>query len=148
MMESVIGPVLDKALETVLKKVSEGKKLSTEDLIVLMLGLFRDVRNDISETNKRVNVMGDALNRRIDALADTLNKRIDTLENTLNRRIDTVMGMVGDVRKEIAETNKRIDALGDSLNKRIDDTNKRIDVLYELLGKVYETLIKQRFSTP
>jgi hypothetical protein len=39
--------------------------------------------------------------------------------------------------------NRRIDAISDSLNNRIGETNKRIDMLYDLLGKIYETLIKQ-----
>ena len=68
-----------------LRKVGEGKKLSTEDLVVLMLGLFQGIRKDVTETNKRI----------------------------------------------------------DEVNRRIDETNKRIDTLYDLLGKIYQTLIKQ-----
>jgi hypothetical protein len=30
----------------------------------------------------------------------------------------------------------------ESINRRIDETNKRIDNLYDLLGKIYEVLIK------
>ena len=68
-----------------LRKVGEGKKLSTEDLVVLMLGLFQGIRKDVTETNKRI----------------------------------------------------------DEVNRRIDETNKRINTLYDLLGKIYQTLIKQ-----
>jgi len=30
-----------------------------------------------------------------------------------------------------------------NIDRRIDETNKRIDALYDLLEKIYETLIKQ-----
>jgi hypothetical protein len=35
MVESVTSAVIEKALDTVLRKVGEGRKLSTEDLVVL-----------------------------------------------------------------------------------------------------------------
>jgi len=38
--------------------------------------------------------------------------------------------------------NNRINALNDALSRRIEETNKRIDTLYDLLGKIYEALIK------
>ncbi|PLC66987.1 hypothetical protein B7L70_09425 [Vulcanisaeta sp. EB80] len=54
MVESVVASVVDKALETVLRKVGEGKKLSTEDLVVLMLGLFRELRSEVVDVRKEV----------------------------------------------------------------------------------------------
>jgi len=114
MVESVVASAIDKALETVLRKVGEGKKLTTEDLVVLMLGLFQEIRKDVTETNKR-----------IDAINDSLSKRIDEV----NRRID--------------ELGKGMSEMRESINRRIDETNKRIDNLYDLLGKIYEALIKQ-----
>jgi len=113
MVESVVASAIDKALETVLRKVGEGKKLTTEDLVVLMLGLFQEIRKDVTETNKR-----------IDAINDSLSKRIDEV----NRRID--------------ELGKGMSEMRESINRRIDETNKRIDTLYDLLGKIYEVLIK------
>jgi len=43
--------------------VGEGRKLSTEDLVVLMLGLFREIRNDAANTNKRINTLYDLLGK-------------------------------------------------------------------------------------
>jgi len=63
MVESVVGAVVDKALEAVLRKVGEGRKLSTEDLVVLMLGLFQEIRKDITETNKRIDNLYDLLGK-------------------------------------------------------------------------------------
>ena len=57
MVESVVSSVIDKALETVLKKVNEGRKLSTEDLVVLVLGLFREIRRDMAEMSKRIDAL-------------------------------------------------------------------------------------------
>jgi len=63
MVESVVASVVDKALEAVLRKVGEGRKLSTEDLVVLMLGLFQEIRKDITETNKRIDNLYDLLGK-------------------------------------------------------------------------------------
>ena len=69
-----------------MRKVSEGKKLSTEDLVVLMLGLFQEIRKDITETNKRIDElvkdmgeMGESINKRIDNLYDLLGKIYEAL---------------------------------------------------------------------
>jgi hypothetical protein len=121
MVESIVASAIDKALETVLRKVGEGKKLSTEDLVVLMLGLFQEIRKDVTETNKRIDAINDSLSRRI----EETNKRIDEV----NMRID--------------ELGKGMSEMRESINRRIDETNKRIDTLYDLLGKIYEALIKQ-----
>jgi len=117
MVESVVASVVDKALEAVLRKVGEGRKLSTEDLVVLMLGLFQEIRKDVTETNKRIDAINDSLSKRIDALYDLVGRNYEALNN-------------------------RINALNDALSRRIDETNKRIDNLYDLMGKIYEALIK------
>ncbi|KUO81374.1 MAG: hypothetical protein AT714_05370 [Vulcanisaeta sp. OSP_8] len=125
MVESVVASVVDKALEAVLRKVGEGKKLSTEDLVVLMLGLFQEIRKDVTETNKRIDALYELTSKNYEALnkrIDEVNKRIDAMNNELIRKID--------------ETNKRIDAINDSLSKRID-------ALYELMGKNYEALTQE-----
>ena len=84
----VFASAIGAALETVLRKVSEGKKLSTEDLVVLMLGLFRELRGEVVDVGKEI--------------AEVRNE-ITNMLNNIDRRID--------------ETNKRIDALYDLLEK-------------------------------
>ena len=86
-----------------LRKVGEGKKLSTEDLVVLMLGLFQGIRK---ETNKRIDALYDLVGRNY----ETLNNRINALNDTLSRRIE-------ETNKRIDETNKRIDTLYNLLGK-------------------------------
>ncbi|PLC67624.1 hypothetical protein B7L70_07710 [Vulcanisaeta sp. EB80] len=132
MVESVVGAVVDKALEAVLRKVGEGKKLTTEDLVVLMLGLFQEIRKDVTETNKRIDALYDLVGKNYEVLSrkiDETNKRIDALYELMGRNYEAL--------------NNRINALNETLSRRIDETNKRIDTLYDLLGKIYETLIKQ-----
>ena len=132
MVESIAASAIDKALEAVLRKVGEGRKLSTGDLVVLMLGLFReirkevvDVRNEITETNKRIDAINDALIKRI----EETNKRIDALYDLVGRNYEALRNEIAEVRKEVADLR--------------NDVNRRIDTLYELMGKIYETLIKQ-----
>jgi len=105
------------AVEHVLSKIREGKKLSTEDILVLYLGTIvgdlKEIRADIA---------------RLDDKIDKTNQRIDDIVKTLSARID--------------ETNKRIDDLARSLSARIDETNKRIDAVQATLLEIQKLLIE------
>jgi len=104
-------------VEHVLSKIREGKKLSTEDILVLYLGTIvgdlKEIRADIA---------------RLDDKIDKTNQRIDDIVKTLSARID--------------ETNKRIDDLARSLSARIDETNKRIDAVQATLLEIQKLLIE------
>jgi len=67
------------AVEHVLAKIREGKKLSTEDVLVLYLGTIvgdlKEIRADIARLDHRI----DETNKRI----DEVNKRIDAVQSTL-----------------------------------------------------------------
>ncbi len=114
---SVAYDALKMAVEHVLGKIREGKKLSTEDVLVLYLGTIvgdlKEIRTDIA---------------RLDSRIDETNKRIDEIVKTLSARID--------------ETNKRIDDLARSLSARIDETNKRIDAVQATLLEIQKLLIE------
>ena len=105
------------AVEHVLSKIREGKKLSTEDILILYLGTIvgdlKEIRTDIARLDHRI---------------DETNKRIDDIVKTLSARID--------------ETNKRIDDLARSLSARIDETNKRIDAVQATLLEIQKLLIE------
>jgi uncharacterized coiled-coil DUF342 family protein len=105
------------AVEHVLSKIREGKKLSTEDILILYLGTIvgdlKEIRADIA---------------RLDDKVDKTNQRIDDIVKTLSARID--------------ETNKRIDDLARSLSARIDETNKRIDAVQTTLLEIQKLLIE------
>jgi uncharacterized coiled-coil DUF342 family protein len=112
------------AVEHVLAKIREGKKLSTEDLFILYLGTIvgdlREIKAEITRLDHRI----DETNTRI----DQTNQRIDEIAKSLSARID--------------ETNKRIDELARSLSARIDETNKRIDAVQATLLEIQKLLIE------
>jgi uncharacterized coiled-coil DUF342 family protein len=121
---SVAYDALKMAVEHVLSKIREGKKLSTEDVLILYLGTIvgdlKEIRTDMARLDSRI----DETNKRIDDVVKSLSARIDET----NRRID--------------ETNKRIDELARSLSARIDETNKRIDDLARRIDAVQTTLLE------
>jgi uncharacterized coiled-coil DUF342 family protein len=121
---SVAYDALKMAVEHVLGKIREGKKLSTEDLLVLYLGTIvgdlKEIRAEIARLDHRI----DETNKRI----DQTNQRIDEIAKSLSARID--------------ETNKRIDDLARSLSARIDETNKRIDAVQATLLEIQRLLLE------
>jgi uncharacterized coiled-coil DUF342 family protein len=121
---SIAYDALKMAVEHVLGKIREGKKLSTEDVLVLYLGTIvsdlKEIRTEIARLDHRI----DETNKRI----DQTNQRIDDIAKTLSARID--------------ETNKRIDDLARSLSARIDETNKRIDAVQATLLEIQKLLIE------
>jgi uncharacterized coiled-coil DUF342 family protein len=119
-VSGVAYDALKMAVEHVLGKIREGKKLSTEDVLVLYLGTIvgdlKEIRTDIARLDHRI----DETNKRI----DQTNQRIDDIVKTLSTRID--------------ETNRRID----ETNKRIDDLAKRIDAVQTTLLEIQKPLLE------
>ena len=101
---SIAYDALKMAVEHVLDKIREGKRLSTEDVLVLYLGTIvsdlKEIRADIARLDHRI---------------DETNKRIDDVVKSLSARID--------------ETNKRIDDLA----KRIDAVQTTLLEIQKLL---------------
>jgi uncharacterized coiled-coil DUF342 family protein len=132
---SVAYDALKMAVEHVLGKIREGKKLSTEDVLVLYLGTIvgdlKEIRADIARLDSRI----DETNKRIDDVTKSLSTRIDEVTKTLSARID-------ETNKRIDEVNKRIDDLARSLSARIDETNKRIDDLAKRIDALQTTLLE------
>jgi peptidoglycan hydrolase CwlO-like protein len=91
MVEAIVTSVLEEALrqasERIAKKITEGKRLTSIDVIILLL---------------------DQMNKRMEIMNESLNKRIDDLNTSLNKRID-------DTNKRIDDTNKRIDEIKEDL---------------------------------
>ncbi len=116
-ISGVAYDALKTAVGHVLSKIREGKKLTTEDVLILYLGTIvgdlKEIRTDIA---------------RLDDKIDKTNQRIDDIVKTLSARID--------------ETNRRIDEISRSLSARIDETNKRIDELAKRIDAVQATLLE------
>jgi uncharacterized coiled-coil DUF342 family protein len=101
MVEAVVTSVLEEALrqasERIAKKITEGKKLTSTDVIILLL----------DQMNKRIDDLSASLNKRID---DT-NKRIDDLNTSLNKRIDDIKGDLRSLHQEVSSIKSDIIAL-------------------------------------
>ncbi len=80
---------------------------------------YKILRQDIKETNSRIDSTAGALNSRIDSTAGALNSRIDSLRQEL--------------RTDIAALHSRIDALRQELRTDIAALHSRIDALYQAL---------------
>lgn len=96
---SVAYDALKMAVEHVLGKIREGKKLSTEDVLVLYLGAIvgdlKEIRADIARLDNRI----DESNKRIDELVRSLSARIDET----NKRIDVVQATLLEIQKLLIE---------------------------------------------
>jgi uncharacterized coiled-coil DUF342 family protein len=129
---SIAYDAVKMAVEHVLSKIREGKKLSTEDILILYLGTIvgdlKEIRIDIARLDHRI---------------DETNKRIDEV----NKRIDQTNQRIDDVVKNLST---RI-AIIDETNKRIDDLAKRIDAVQTTLLEIQKLLlelVKTRQSAP
>jgi uncharacterized coiled-coil DUF342 family protein len=134
-VSSIAYDALKMAVEHVLGKIREGKKLSTEDILILYLGTIvgdlREIKAEIARLDNKI----DKTNQRIDEIVKTLSSRIDET----NRRIDEISRSLS---ARIDETNKRIDDLARSLSARIDETNRRIDAVQATLLEIQKLLIE------
>ncbi|GAB4536771.1 MAG: paREP15, coiled-coil protein [Thermodesulfovibrionia bacterium] len=114
-----------------------GYRLAIESMNQRLINLendIRDIRNQLIETNKRIDDVRDYLLARIDDTnkrLDDTNKRLDIIHIDLIKRID-------ETNKRIDETNQRID----KTNQRIGETNQRIDNLYIEIGNIKADLKK------
>jgi uncharacterized coiled-coil DUF342 family protein len=94
------------AVEHVLSKIREGKKLSTEDVLVLYLGTIvsdlKEIRADIARLDHRIG----ETNRRIDDVVKSLSARIDETNKRIDdlaKRIDAVQTTLLEIQKLLLE---------------------------------------------
>jgi seryl-tRNA synthetase len=91
MTEAVITSVLEEALrqasERIARKLTEGKRLTDTEVIILLL----------DQMNKRMEIMNESLNKRIDDLSASLNKRIDDLKEDVKLLRQEVSSIKSDV---------------------------------------------------
>ena len=96
---SIAYDAVKMAVEHVLSKIREGKKLSTEDILILYLGTIvgdlKEIRTEIARLDHRI----DETNKRIDELARSLSARIDET----NKRIDAVQATLLEIQKLLIE---------------------------------------------
>jgi len=126
MVEAVVTSVLEEALrqasERIAKKIAEGKRLTSTDVIILLL----------DQMNKRMEIMNESLNKRIDDLSASLNKRIDDT----NKRIDDLNNSLN---KRIDDTNKRIDEIKEDLKLLHQEVSSIKSDVIALMGEKLKT---------
>jgi len=103
---SIAYDALKMAVEHVLGKIREGKKLSTEDVLVLYLGTIvgdlKEIRADIARLDDKI----DKTNQRIDDIVKTLSARIDETNKRIDdlaKRIDAVQAALLEIQKLLIE---------------------------------------------
>ena len=101
MVEAVVTSVLEEALrqasERIAKKITEGKRLTSIDVIILLL----------DQMNKRMEIMNESLNKRIDDLSASLNKRIDDT----NKRIDDTNKRIDDIKEDLRLLHQEVSSI-------------------------------------
>ena len=124
---------------------------------------IQDVRQDVRQTNERMDTLRTELSGRIDALRtetsghigalrtetnerfDQMNGRIDALHTETNERFDQMNGRIDALRTETNERfdqmNGRFDQMNHQTNGRFDQTNGRIDELGKQLDSRYARLM-------
>ncbi|RSN76969.1 hypothetical protein [Candidatus Methanodesulfokora washburnensis] len=105
MAEAIVTSVLEEALrqasERIAKKITEGKRLTSTDVIILLL----------DQMNKRMEAMNESLNKRIDDLNTSLNKRIDDLSASLNKRIDDTNRRIDDIKEDLRSLHQEVSSI-------------------------------------
>ena len=100
-MTSVLEEALRQASERIAKKITEGKRLTSIDVIILLL----------DQMNKRMEIMNESLNKRIDDLNTSLNKRIDDLSASLNKRIDDTNKRIDDIKEDLRLLHQEVSSI-------------------------------------
>ena len=80
---------------------------------------IQDVRQDVRQTNERIDEARTEMSGRVNELRIEMNTRIDDLRTEMSGRID--------------QTNERIDEARAEMNTRIDDLAKQLDSRYARL---------------
>jgi chromosome segregation ATPase len=94
---SVLEEALRQASERIAKKITEGKRLTSTDVIILLL----------DQMNKRI----DDTNKRIDDLSASLNKRIDDLNTSLNKRIDDTNKRIDEIKEDLRSLHQEVSSI-------------------------------------
>jgi chromosome segregation ATPase len=121
-MEQAALAALDKALslllETVVKEIEAGKRLTTENLLSVLAASNWELLRQIGQVGEEIgSVRGEIAQVRGELARE--HERIDDLQKVL-------AGMQASFAKRLDETNKRIDALQKTLSRRDEQTHRRL----------------------
>jgi len=125
--ERVAAKALEEALARIIRKASEGKRLSDSEVALLVMGLMLRRLDDLKAYVDRG---ADDLDKRVDDLKAYVDKGFADLKGYVDEKFDDLKAYVD---KEIADlkayVDKRVDDLKSYVDSRFDSVEKRIDDL-------------------
>ena len=145
--ETLLSTVLSQVSRRILEKLEKGKKLSTEDILLLYLDLMhremRELREELRETNRRIDEVRGTLLAKI----EETNRRIDSVQEMMLAKIEETNKRIDETNKRIDESNRRIDRVQEVLLAKIEETNRRIDELYKLYAELRSLIRQEKRAT-
>ncbi len=90
--------VVKEALETIVKKIREGKKLSDAEVLLLVVSQMRKEQELII---KMFEEFKNDVNRRLDEFKNDVNKRFDEFKGYVEKRFERIESEIGDLKDEI-----------------------------------------------
>jgi archaellum component FlaC len=101
--EALLSRVLDEAVNRVARKVSKGKKLSDQEIIILYLDIMTKT------SDKRFNDLKEYVDVRHGDFKEYVDKRFDSIDNrleSLEKRVDLVYSEVSCIKTDIIKMMK------------------------------------------
>lgn len=92
----------------------------------LTLEILKQIRDNVAETNVRIDTLGDRLDARIDHLGDRLDARIDKLDGTVRQLADRQTESELRLATEIVALSHAVGGVRDLLREHLDE-RKRVD---------------------
>jgi hypothetical protein len=137
------GELIDKlaeaaaeAISRIVKKVSEGKRLSDREVMVLVMSLMMRRFDDFREhMDKSIDDLKAYVNGRIDDMKAYVDKRIDDLKTYVDGRFE---GFKAYVDGRFNAIDKRMDAV----ERKVESLEKRIDAVHNEVSSIKTDIVK------
>jgi archaellum component FlaC len=114
-LEQLVVKALGEAVSRIAKKVSEGKRLSDREVVVLVMSLmmrrFEDFREHVDKRFEDFKAYVDGRFNTVEKRMDGLERRMDGLERkmeSLEKRIDVVYSEVSSIKTDIVKMMKEL----------------------------------------
>ncbi|MCC6065786.1 MAG: hypothetical protein LM576_07365 [Thermofilum sp.] len=118
--ERVAAKALEEALARIIRKASEGKRLSDSEVALLVMGLMLRRLDDLKSY--------------VDSRFDSVEKRLDDLKGYADGRFNAVEGRLGALEKRLETVEGRLDTVYSEVSSIKTDI---IKMMRELLERAY-----------
>jgi len=128
-MDAAASIAIETAVKHVVEKIKRGKRLTTEDILVLYLGsISAELRTMRAEAAEREKV----LREEIEQLRKEMYARFDATDAKIDAKIDELW----------KEMYAKFDALYAEMNRRFDEVNRRLDTIVTEFGRKFDELYR------